>query len=536
MRSHPAAAKLIPLPAAAATNQAGTAGQAAAVSNAVAARPSVQSGLTQAMDLVPGALQSLGSGGSFDPLGFFEAVLGTTTGQALNTYTMDVGNWALVISGPLFTASGITPLLGGIYGLGYRRPPRWPMRSTRSAWGRWPARHVCSIGQRGRSRHGRQVVGTAVLDVPVDPARGQWVATGERGPGWPTGGRRRRNRQLLRRHPPVGSPVNATAANKTRVRSGAGQKVIPTMPGEPGPDAPNPVAPGQAQPSRRHVASALSDREREELARLRKDIADAAMELDAAARLIKEAMLDRLLDFAALPPEVNSARMYAGPGAGSLAAAAAAWDSLAAELSSTAGAYREVVSGLTSGPWVGPSSGSMAAAVAPYLSWMTATAAQATQTASQLGSAVAAYETAFAATVPPMEIEVNRALLASLVDTNILGQNSAAIAATEAQYAQMWAQDAAAMYGYAGASAAATRLTSFSPAPQTTNQAGAMTRDPRPARPPPLRPARAPNRPWRTCRTCCRACRRDRRLRLQRRPHQVRSSITSTGRIRSWMC
>jgi PPE-repeat protein len=178
------------------------------------------------------------------------------------------------------------------------------------------------------------------------------------------------------------------------------------------------------------------------------------------------------LDFAGLPPEVNSARLYAGPGPGSLTAAAAVWNTLATELSSTASSYRAVVAALTSGPWVGPSSGVMAAAVTPYLSWMNATAAQAGQTASQLGSAVSAYEAAFAATVPPVEIEVNRALLASLVATNTFGQNTPAIATTEAQYAEMWAQDAAAMYGYAGASAAATRLTSFSTPPPTTNQSG----------------------------------------------------------------
>jgi PPE-repeat protein len=36
----------------------------------------------------------------------------------------------------------------------------------------------------------------------------------------------------------------------------------------------------------------------------------------------------------------------------------------------------------------------------------------------------------------------------------------------------MWAQDAAAMYGYAGSSAAATQLTPFTEPPQTTNPAG----------------------------------------------------------------
>ncbi|MCV7425783.1 PPE family protein [Mycobacterium montefiorense] len=178
------------------------------------------------------------------------------------------------------------------------------------------------------------------------------------------------------------------------------------------------------------------------------------------------------MDYAALPPEFNSGRMYAGAGVGPLVAAEAAWDALAAELSSAAASYRAVMSELTGGPWVGPSSGVMVAAVAPYVSWMNTTAAQAEQTAGQLGLAVAAYETAFAATVPPPVIEVNRALLASLVSTNTLGQNTSAIAATEAQYSEMWAQDAEAMYGYAGASSAATRLTPFTSAPQTTNSSG----------------------------------------------------------------
>ncbi|MCV7195071.1 PPE family protein [Mycobacterium angelicum] len=181
------------------------------------------------------------------------------------------------------------------------------------------------------------------------------------------------------------------------------------------------------------------------------------------------------MDFAVLPPEINSGRMYLGPGSGPLVAAAAAWEALAAELSSTANSYRGVIAELTGGPWVGPSSTSMTAAAIPYMSWMDSTAAQAEQTAGQLGSAAAAYEAAFAATVPPSEIEVNRALLVALVATNIFGQNTPAITATEAQYAEMWAQDAAAMYGYAGASAAATTLTPFTSPPQSTNQTGSAT-------------------------------------------------------------
>jgi PPE-repeat protein len=178
------------------------------------------------------------------------------------------------------------------------------------------------------------------------------------------------------------------------------------------------------------------------------------------------------MDFAGMPPEINSARMYAGAGPESLATAAAAWEQLASELSSTAASYRALVSELTGEPWVGPSSTAMATAVAPYVSWMNTTAAQAQQTAGQLAAAVAAYETAFAATVPPPEIEVNRALLASLVSTNAFGQNTPAIASTEAQYSEMWAQDASAMYGYAGASSAATQLAAFNDPPQSTDQSG----------------------------------------------------------------
>ncbi len=154
--------------------------------------------------------------------------------------------------------------------------------------------------------------------------------------------------------------------------------------------------------------------------------------------------------------------MYAGAGAGSLLAAATAWQSLADELSSAASGYGSVVSTLTSGSWTGPSSISMAAAATPYVTWLGANGDQAQLAATQAAAAASAYESAFAATVPPPIIEANRRLLAALVATNVLGQNTPAIAATEALYAEMWAQDATAMYGYAGASATASQVTPFS--------------------------------------------------------------------------
>jgi PPE-repeat protein len=178
--------------------------------------------------------------------------------------------------------------------------------------------------------------------------------------------------------------------------------------------------------------------------------------------------------YGAFQPEFNSARMYAGPGAGSLLAAAASWDDLATELQSTASSYSSVISSLTSGPWVGPSSLSMAAAVTPYVAWMQGTAGQAHEAAMSATAAADAYQTAFAAHVPPSVIAENRTLLAQLVATNVLGQNTAAIAANEAQYSEFWAQDALAMDTYVSSSEAATsQLTQFTEPPQTTNTAAA---------------------------------------------------------------
>ncbi len=158
---------------------------------------------------------------------------------------------------------------------------------------------------------------------------------------------------------------------------------------------------------------------------------------------------DTVFDFGALPPEINSGRMYAGPGSEPMMVAAAAWDELAAELGTATSGYSSVISELTSAPWVGPASASMVSAVMPYVTWLSAVAAQAEQTASQARAAAAAYETAFVMTVPPPVIAANRVLLMTLIATNFFGQNTPAIAATEAQYMEMWAQDAAAMYGYA---------------------------------------------------------------------------------------
>jgi PPE-repeat protein len=178
------------------------------------------------------------------------------------------------------------------------------------------------------------------------------------------------------------------------------------------------------------------------------------------------------MDYGLLPPEINSGRMYTGPGAGSLVAASAGWGELAAELHSTAAGFRSVISGLTSGPWLGPASVSFLAAATPYVAWLQSSAAQSELAADQAAAAASAHETAFALTVPPPVIAANRAQLAALLATNFLGQNAPAIAATEAEYFEMWAQDATAMYAYASSSLTAAQLTDFADPPEVADSSG----------------------------------------------------------------
>lgn len=172
--------------------------------------------------------------------------------------------------------------------------------------------------------------------------------------------------------------------------------------------------------------------------------------------------------FVFFPPEINSALIVGGPGSGPLSEAASAWDGLAIELSSSASSFHTVVSDLAGGPWMGPSSVSMTVAAAPYVQWLIIAAAQAEVAAMQARLAALAFEGAVVATVPLPAVLANRARLIFLIATNFLGQNTGAIAETELEYVEMWAQDVAAMLGYhAAAQSVAQTLPMFSVPPAT---------------------------------------------------------------------
>jgi PPE-repeat protein len=177
------------------------------------------------------------------------------------------------------------------------------------------------------------------------------------------------------------------------------------------------------------------------------------------------------MSFSLFPPEINSGLMFTGAGSGPLMAASTAWNGLAADLESTATQYQTLITNLVTGSWLGPSSAQMAAATAPYIAWLQGTAATAAQTGAQAEAAAAAYQTAYASMVPLPEIAANRALLAELVANNFLGQNTGAIATTEANYLDMWIQDALGMDTYQVNSQAASALPAQVAAPQVASGA-----------------------------------------------------------------
>ena len=176
-------------------------------------------------------------------------------------------------------------------------------------------------------------------------------------------------------------------------------------------------------------------------------------------------------DFAARPPEVNSTLMYSGAGAGPMMAAASTFGTLSSELSTNAAAYESIIQQLGS-EWTGTSSTAMAASAQQSIDWLTTTSAQLQEAAAKATASAAAYEAAFSATIPPPVVYANRAQLAALVATNLLGQNTPAIAANEAMYGEFWAQDATAMGTYAANAATAAQVTPLTEPTQTTNPGG----------------------------------------------------------------
>lgn len=180
------------------------------------------------------------------------------------------------------------------------------------------------------------------------------------------------------------------------------------------------------------------------------------------------------MEFTTLPPEVISALIHSGPGAESLANAAAAWQQLSVNLEDAADNYAASLLSMDES-WYGPSSAAMFQAVTPYVTWLRTTAQQAQQTAAAAQSAAAAFSSVQASVVPTATVAANRTRLAQLLATNVFGRNLPAIAQTESEYQTMWANNAAAMTRYQAASSQASTLPQLTSPTSTTNPSALKT-------------------------------------------------------------
>ncbi|WP_454561522.1 PPE family protein [Mycobacterium haemophilum] len=177
-----------------------------------------------------------------------------------------------------------------------------------------------------------------------------------------------------------------------------------------------------------------------------------------------------MLNFSALPPEVNAAKLRTGPGNTSMLAAGKAWEQLSDALDEALVDIDSVGRTLT-GVWQGAVAMKMTQAVAAYCAWLWRISEHAGVIARETHRVAWLYWAAHMGMVPPSVIAETITQRETLIRNNLLGQNTGAIATAEAKYQQYWRVNADEMNSYArDAWAAMSLMTPFAEAPEITNE------------------------------------------------------------------
>ena len=154
-----------------------------------------------------------------------------------------------------------------------------------------------------------------------------------------------------------------------------------------------------------------------------------------------------------LTPEVNAIRLTTGPGAAAMTPVMAGYQTAGVTHMQQGAQMLATAATTATGSWWGQGGTAMLAAAVPKSEWQIEAGAHAEKAGVLIGEAAAAHSTAVASTIPYPVVIANRIREATLQATNILGQNTPAIAEADVEYGEYWSQNASAMTGYASAAA-----------------------------------------------------------------------------------
>jgi PPE-repeat protein len=180
-------------------------------------------------------------------------------------------------------------------------------------------------------------------------------------------------------------------------------------------------------------------------------------------------------DWGALPPEIIASQLMTGDGGASLAGAVAAYESLAAMLTSEGAAMAANAGGTAASGWEGMGGTAMLATAMPYIAALETLAAWVQQSAAGTAAILQAYLTARTTVIPVPACETNRIAQAEAVATNFLGFRTPEIIALDTEYfGHFWTQNASIAGSYEGIvmGILAELATPPPPAPLTANPAG----------------------------------------------------------------